>query len=410
LAVEDRQDLDRFLHRGYTVSDMKLSYKYRLCLNQEQTKVMQKNFNFCCFLYNSALQERISHYNLFGKGVYYNTQCHALPEIKKEFAGQTLSIYSQTLQQVLKRLDQSYQNFFRRVEEGASKAGFPRYKSSDRFRSIVFPQSDLQGFGVKLLANKRLQVFGIPGEVKVKWHRPFQGRCKQVMIVKQANKFYLVLSCNNVPSEHLAKTGKTIGIDLGLTRFITSDDGTPFHHPKPYKTAKQRLALLNQKLARKQRGSRNRRRVKSQLAVAYQKVSNIRADFLHQTAKQLVAENDIIVVEKLNIKSMLEAKGFEVNKENIQDASWGRFLTLLSYKAERAGKVVIEVDPRNTSKRCSGCGNVKQDLTLRDREYHCEPCGLAIDRDQNAAINIKQLGMSCVTGQTVSEASTFRSR
>ena len=174
MAVFDRQDLDRFLHRGYIISDMKLSYKYRIYLNQEQTKIMQKNFNFCCFLYNSALQERISHYNAFGKGIYYKAQAHVLPEIKKEFAEQTRSIYSQTLQQVLKRLDRSYQNFFRRVKEGAEEPGFPRYKSSDRYRSIVFPQSDLNSGGVRLLANQKLQVFGIPGEIKVKWHRPFK--------------------------------------------------------------------------------------------------------------------------------------------------------------------------------------------------------------------------------------------
>src|SRR5208282_2189182 len=224
---------------------MKLSYKYRLCLNQEQTKVMQKIFNFCCFLYNSALQERISYYNIFGKGIYYNAQAHILPEIKKEFASQTLSIYSQTLQQVLKRLDRSYQSFFRRVKEGADQSGFPRYKSSDRYRSIVFPQSDLNSGGVRLLANQKLQVFGIPGEVKVKWHRPFQGRCKQVMIVKRADKFYVILSCDEVPLAPLAQTGKTIGIDLGLTAFITKDNGDKFHHPKPYHTAKEKIAFHN---------------------------------------------------------------------------------------------------------------------------------------------------------------------
>ena len=104
---------------------------------------------------------------------------------------------------------------------------------------------------------------------------------------------------------------------------------------------------------------------------------------------------------------MLEAKGFEVNKGNIQDASWGNFVALLAYKAERAGKLLVEVDPRNTSKRCSRCGNVKQDLTLRDRRYHCEACGLAIDRDHNAALNIKALGTSAATSQIVSEAHHF---
>ena len=372
---------------------MKLSYKYRIYPNKTQIKVLEKNLNFCCFLYNCALQERKSYYKTFGKGTSYSNQSKALPEIKSEFSEQTETIYSQSLQQVLKRLDVSYNNFFRRVKSKASEAGFPRYKSSDRFRSISFPQANLKSGGVKLLENNKLKVFGIPGEVSVKWHRPFQGRCKQITLSKQTDKFYIILSCDEVPKEPLAKTGKTIGIDLGLTSFITTDDGTKFHHPKPYKTAKEKLAYLNRKLAAKKRGSNNRNRTKKQLVKAYQKVSNIRDNFLHQVAKQLVKENDTVIIEKLNVKSMLEAKVFEVSKSNIQDASWARFASLLAYKAERADKLIIEVNPKNTSKMCSRCGNIKE-LTLKDREYKCEACGFALDRDINAARNIKRLGTS----------------
>src|SRR5271166_1998457 len=266
---------------------MNLSYKYRLYPNKEQSAKLQSNFAFCCFLYNSALEERISFYKKYGESLSYSDQCKALPDIKIEFEKQTQSIYSQSLQQVLKRLDSSYQNFFRRVKQKASKAGFPRYKSFDRFNTVVFPQSDLSGGGVKLINNK-LKVFGIPGEIKVKWHRPLQGRCKQVIIKKQGDKFYLIVSCDEVPLAPLTKTGKTTALDLGLTSFITADDGTKFHHPKPYKTAKEKLAYLNRCLAAKQRGSNNRKRAKRSLARAYQKVSNIRNDFLHKVAKQLV--------------------------------------------------------------------------------------------------------------------------
>jgi putative transposase len=118
-------------------------------------------------------------------------------------------------------------------------------------------------------------------------------------------------------------------------------------------------------------------------------------------------ENDLIIIEKLNIRSMLEAKGFEVNKGNIQDASWARFASILFYKAERAGRIIIEVDPRNTSKMCSGCGNIKENLTLQDRQYHCDACGIAMDRDINAAINIKRLGTSLAAYNIASEAHDF---
>lgn len=382
---------------------MKLSYKYRIYPNREQAEIIQRNFNFSCFLYNCALQERNSFYKKYGKSISYNQQSKVLPEIKLEFALQTQSIYSQSLQQVLKRLDVSFQNFFRRVKQKGSKIGFPRFKSADSFKSIVFPQSDLNGFGVKLQSNNKLKIFGIPGEVKINMHRPFQGKCKQVILTEKACKFYIILSCDNVAIEPMAKTGKTIGIDLGLNSFITADDGTKFHHPKPYKTAKEKLAFLNRKLADKQRGSNNRNKTKQSLLKAYEKVSNIRNNFLHKTANQLVKENDIIMLEKLNVKSMLESKGFDVSKSNIQDASWAKFVCLLNYKAERAGKLVITVNPANTSKMCSECGNIKE-LTLADREYNCSICNTSMDRDLNAAKNIKRLGMSLAIDKTISEA------
>ncbi|HEY5267958.1 MAG TPA: transposase [Candidatus Saccharimonadales bacterium] len=387
---------------------MKLSYKYRIYPNKNQAESLQKNFNFCCFLYNCALQERNDHYKKFGKSVSYSSQCEALPYIKEIFADQVKPIYSQSLQQVLKRLDGSYKNFFRRVKDKASKAGFPRYKSADSYNSIVFPQADLKGGGVKLLDNNKLRVFGIDGDLKIKWHRPFQGRCKQVIIKKQADKFFLIISCTDVPLDILVKANKTTAIDLGLESFITTDDGTKFHHPKPYKTAKEKLAWLNRKLALKVRGSNNRKSIKKQLGKAYEKVSNVRQDFLHKIAKQFIAENDIVIIEKLNVKSMMESKSFAVGKANIQDASWASFAGILSYKAERAGRIIIEVDSRNTSKMCSQCKNVKEHMTLADRTYHCEVCDLAMDRDHNAALNIRRLGTSlAATVPVASEASNL---
>jgi putative transposase len=251
----------------------------------------------------------------------------------------------------------------------------------------------LSGSCVKKLANGKLRVSGL-GDISVVWHRPLQGRCKQVRIIKQADKYYICFSCEGVAEQPLASTGKTIAIDLGITSFITTDDGTKFHHPKPYKTAKEKLAYLNRKLAAKQRSSNNRKRALVALQRASEKVSNIRNDFQHKVAKQLVVENDIIIIEKLDIKNMLEAKGFEVSKSNISDASWGSFAAKLSYKAESAGKKVILVDPRNTSKTCSKCLNIKENLELKERTYHCEACGFAIDRDLNATYNIRRLGTS----------------
>jgi putative transposase len=370
---------------------MRLSYKYRLYPNKEQIEALQKNFNFCRFLYNSALEERKSHYKKHCKGITYYEQNAELPEIKKLFPEQTKTIFSQTLQGALKQLDCAYKNFFRRVELG-EEPGYPRFKPEDRFRSICFPQSDLKGFGVKLVENNRLKIFGIPGEVKIKLHRPFEGICKQVRIVKQSDKYYVVISCNKVSEKPLNPTGKTVGIDLGLMNFVTLDDGTKFHHPKPYKTSKEKLAYYQRKLDCSKKGSNNRKKIKKIFLKVNEKVSNIRDDFQHKLANNLIRNYDKIIIEKLNIQEMLKAKGFEVNKANITDASWGSFCQKLIYKAESAGRSIIQVDPRNTSKTCSKCGKINDKLTLRDRKFCCGECGFTMDRDQNAAINIKKAG------------------
>ena len=404
---------------------MRLSYKYRIYPNQQQTEKLEEVFGFCRFLYNSALEERIGHYRKYKEILALNDQCKKfvkmkssvsycdqakeLIEIKAIFKEEISPIYSQTLQSVLKTLDTAYENFFRKIKLGLKKPGFPRFKGKNRFKSILFPQSDLTGFGVKRLENNKIQVYGIPGEIKVKWHRQYEGNVKTVAIKKDNDKYYLIVSCDNVPLKALPKTGKIIAIDLGLKDFITTDDGMKFHHPKPYKTAKEKLAFLNRKLALKKRGSNNRTKAKRSLVRAYEKISNIRDDFQHKLANKIIRENDVIIIEKLDIVSMLEQENSKVDKSNIQDASWGSFAAKLTYKAERAGKKIIEVEPANTSKMCSDCRNIKENLTLADREYKCEACGLALDRDHNAALNIYRLGMSLAVGvKSTSEAPSFR--
>ena len=373
--------------------------------NSQQIEILEKNLNFCSFLYNNALEESISYYKRFNKTRSYSQQCAQLPEIKELYAEETKGLYSQTIQQVLKKRETAFKNFFRRVKTKSGKAGFPRYQSRDRSNSLIFPQAQMtKGHwgGVKLLENKKLQIFGIPGGVKVKWHRPFQGRCKQVSIKRQAGKFYLILSCDAVPLAPLASTGKSIAIDLGLTNFITTDDGKAslsFHHPKPYKTSKEKLAYAQRKLSAKQKGSNNRIKAKKQVAKVSEHIANIRKDFQHKLALKLIRENDEIILEDLNVKSMLEAGSFEINNLNISDASWGGFVQILSDKAEKAGRKITKVNPRNTSKTCSRCLKIKESLKLSDRVFDCQSCGLSIDRDRNAALNIRRLGMSLAIAQ-----------
>jgi len=387
---------------------MRRSYKYRIYLNKNQREALVNSLYFCKNLYNAALEERISFYKRYTKSKSYVDQANQLPELKRLFEKETENIHSQSLQFVLKTLDSSFKSFFRRIKSGETP-GFPRFKSIDRFKSICFPQCDLKTGGAKLLPNGRLNIRGIPGDIKINMHRPFEGRCKTIQIKKEGDLFFIILSCEGVLEKLLPKTGKTIGIDLGITSFITTDDGTKFHHPKPWKTSKEKLAYQQKKLAAKQRGSSNRAKAKSLLQRTYNKIANQRSDWQHKVANQLVKDNDVIVVENLNVKGMLEAKGFEVSKGNIADASWSNFVALLTYKAESAGRILIKVNPKNTSKTCSCCGNINKFLTLRDRVYNCDACGIAIDRDINAAINIRRLGTSLAISGEVNSPDTFRS-
>ena len=375
---------------------MKISYKYRIYPTESQQEILQKVFNFCRFLYNSALEERNSYYKKYRKGISYLKQAAYLSEIKEEFKEQVKgSIYSQCLQSTLKQLNNAFDNFFRRVKQKLGKAGYPRFKSFDRYNSIRFPQSDFTCNGVKLTADtKHIEIFGIPGKINIEYHRPYEGICKTVVIKKHADKYYVVLSCIDVPIKPLPKTGKTISIDLGITKFIKTNENDVYYHPKPYRTAKEKLSYLNRKLASKQKGSNNRKKLKIKLARAHEKVANIRLDFQHKTANDLLKKYDKIILEDLNLISMLKSEEHIVKKANILDAAFGQFVSILTYKAERADKLLKFVSPVNTSKRCSKCGELKKDLTLHDRTYHCEYCGLEIDRDLNAALNILELGTS----------------
>ena len=228
------------------ISLMKRTFKYKLAPTKQQILLLEEIFSTCRSLYNAALEERITGYHK-GKTISYKSQAAQLPEIRSSLNLQKL-IYSQVLQQVLKQNDLAFQNFFQGRKAGR-ETGFPRYKGRYRSFSICFPQPDpllIAKRGVNILPgsspkNVKLEIFGV-GKVKLIMHRPILGRCKQVRIKKEADGYYAIFSCEEVPKELLPKTGKEIGIDLGISNFVTQDDGTTFHHPRSYKTSKEVLA------------------------------------------------------------------------------------------------------------------------------------------------------------------------
>ena len=366
------------------------TYKYRLYPTDSQIKRLEETFDSCRFLYNCALQERISHYKKYNKSISYLTQQNHLPLVK-DFMPEFTHIHSQVLQSTLKRLDSAYKGFFRRVKLG-EKAGFPRFKNKDRFHSILYPQS---GFALSKSKGKigqkrcKLKLSKI-GNIAMRFHRNIKGRLKTCQIIRTSSeKYYVCLTCDNVPKEHIAKTGKSIGIDLGIRNLIAMSNGNKIDNPKYFKKHQDKLAFAQQRLSKLNFKNPRRKAAKLHAARLYEKTTNQRTDFYHKLSNKIVKEFDKIVLEKLDIKNMQKDNWRSLNRE-IQNCAWNQLVQMFLYKAESADKEIVLVDPRNTSKMCSDCGKLVS-KKLSERIHKCE-CGLEMDRDYNAAINIYNRG------------------
>jgi putative transposase len=285
-------------------------------------------------------------------------------------------------QDVLRRVDKTFKAFFGRVKRGV-KAGFPRFKSSRRYDCLTFPSLG-DGCGLK---DKLVRVQGV-GEIKVKLHRPVEGKIKTVSIKREAGRWFVVFSveCEMSP---LPTSTTTIGIDVGLAAFATLSDGSEIDNPKLYREAQRRLRVAQRTVARrKNKRSNRRRKAVALLQRQNAHVQNQRSDFHHKISRMLVNSYGIIVTEDLNIKGL--ASGMLA--KSVNDAGWGSFLNKLAYKAESAGREFIKVDPRGTSQTCL-CGQ-RVAKTLSERWHLCPICGLSQSRDHVSAQVILRLGLS----------------
>jgi putative transposase len=283
----------------------------------------------------------------------------------------------------LRRVDKTFQNFFRRIKAGR-KAGYPRFKPITRFHSYTFPSySD----GCKLRAHNRLYIQGV-GELKVKLHRDVTGRIKTVTLTKTCGKWYAGLSVETDPPAPLPATGTVTGIDVGLESFAVLSNGTSIKNPRYHQTAQAKLRRVQRKVCRRQKTSNRRRKAFHQLQRVHRHVKNQRSDFHHQVARKLIKQYDLIACEKLNIKGLTRG----LLAKSIADVGWGSFLSILSDKAAEAGRKIVKVTPHGTSQRCI-CG-VLVPKTWRERWHHCPSCQLSVPRDQAAALEILRLGLS----------------
>lgn len=372
---------------------MRKSYKFRIYPKQLEAAVMQRVLNTCRTLYNDSLAERKEAYKSEGTSLNYYDQATALTGAKANNPS-LKETHSQILQDVLKRLDKAYRNFFRRVKQG-EKPGFPRFKGYGRYDSFTYPQN-----GYTLECNK-LKLSKI-GTIKIKMHRliPAEAEIKTCTIKREADQWYAVFS-TELPEQAITTIRDVkdpIGIDVGISSLATLSNGEKIDNPKWLRASEKKLAKEQRRLSRKRKGSKNRKKQKLEVRKVHRKITNQRSDFLHKVSAKLFKTYDLIVFEDLKIKNMVKNRFLA---KSISDASWNQLVSYTTYKAEWAGKIVELVNPKGTSQECSGCGIVVP-KTLAVRTHKCPHCGLVMDRDENAARNI--LARSIHVGQGLPES------
>ncbi|KEF33858.1 transposase [Deinococcus sp. RL] len=363
------------------------AYKYRLRPTRAQEDALSLTLTLCQRLYNAMLEERRGAYKKAGKSLTAYDQMKSLPEVKAalpEYQG----VNAQVLQDVAKRLDKSFQGFFRRVKAG-QKAGYPRFRGRDRYDSFTYPQPSqhsVSGDGKHVYLPKI-------GNVRIRLHRPFAGKLKTLTVKREGREWYAVLTCELPRAGPLPPTGSAVGIDVGTTWFYVTSDGEFCENHRFFQRSSKRLRVAQRALARKPNKRSNRRKkAKERVAKLYRKAARSRLQLHHEEAKKLVAAHDLICHEDLNVKGMTQGN---LGKQ-IHDVGWGQFFSILSSKAAEAGRRVVAVDPRYTSQRCRLCGHTERGNRVGQANFRCLSCGHAENADVNAAQNILAQGLRFV--------------
>jgi putative transposase len=360
---------------------LKKTYKFRAYINQTTEKQTNLVLELCRQIYNLCLEQRIDSYKNLRRSVSGYDQSNQLHELKQAYP-EFKQIPSQTLQDVIERLDKAYKSFFSRVKKGQT-AGFPRFKGFDRYDSLTLKQA-----GWKLNGS----VLNIPklGIFKLKLHRqiPLSAKIKTVTIRRSCNKWYVCFSCDNIIPKVLKPVNKSIGIDVGCESFLTDSNGLKIENPRWLNKSTERITTLQQKLSKQIKGSGKRKKTKLLLSKTHKKVSNQRLDFHHKVAKHYVDNYGLICHEKMNAFT-----SFTGLNRSMRDVAWFQFFNILNAKAEEAGRTIVKVPAKNTSQQCSQCLEIVS-KTLDVRVHTCPLCKCSLDRDFNSALNILRLGSS----------------
>ena len=359
-------------------------YQYRLYPTEDQKTLIAKHLGCCRFVYNWALNLKNTAYHDEGISLSKYALMKQLPALKEELPW-LKEVNAQSLQQSIHNLSRAFTNFFEgRAEEPTFK------KKHDPEQAFTVPQSYAVDFKQGTVKLPKI------GTLKVKYHRTFVGTTKSATVIRKSTGRYflsiVVKDGRKPPQPADPIPDQTVGIDMGLSHYAVLSTGEKVENPKYLRNAQTRLAVLQRRLDRKQKGSRNRNKARLKVARRHQKIADQRKDFQHQLSSRLVRENQALAVESLKVDGMVKNHSLA---RAISDAGWGTFLSMLAYKCRAAGKTLLKIGVfEPSSKTCSVCGYRKADLTLKDREWTCPDCGTTHDRDLNAAVNIKQFALA----------------
>ncbi len=358
------------------------AYRFRVYPDARRRREIDERLILAKEFYNLLLEDTTKAYKENKSGITMASLNRFAKEIEKE--KRFLRLYSQTRCEIKYRLLKAYRNFFRRIDERKKgrriKAGFPRFKSIDRYRSITYPQNN----GSFSIEKDRLRVSRM-GTMKIELQRRIEGRIKAMTIKRESGEYYAIFTAVKEVEVQKSPDTNPVGIDLGLESFIAMSDVTKIKKPKFFRQRERRIAHWQRVVARRNKGSKRREKAKLRLQKEWNGVTRQSDNFMHRLSRDLVSSGHTsFAVEALHIGNMMKNHRLA---QSIQSASWNRFIRMLSYKAESAGMTVVAVDPRRTTKECSNCGKII-DMPLSERVYACGRCGIRIDRDINAAINI----------------------
>jgi putative transposase len=382
LVIFDPEYVNFALNFRSTVFRQQNPFVYRLYPSKSQERRFNETLDVCRDWYNRCLAERQDAYKNEGRSIHKYAQMLNIKYFRQADP-QAATVPYRVLQVVTSDLDMAFKAFFRRVKAG-KKPGYPRFKGCNHFNSFGYSHYN-NGFKID---GRRLKLTFI-GRVPVRWDRPLEGEIKTLRIKRVAGKWYACFVCK-VEDKLLPSTGRDVGIDVGISNLIATSDGQTVSNPKWYRTEQKKLRVAQRRVARRKKDGANRRKAVLMLQRQHGRIANRRKDFLNKLAFNLIQEYDRIAIENIKVNSLSHNRHLS---KSILDSGWYHFRRRLEQKAIETGRLVVAVNPAYTSRICSNCGASLENLTLKKRQVSCA-CGLSLDRDVNAALNILRAGQA----------------